>query len=89
MSYSLAAYVVDLDVLHGSVASEDDEPRRMIEARFERRPDGFFHIGGAEAVAADADKAAPDPHVREAVESCMEWCRAADEAWHGVAGFFS
>ncbi|WP_306368504.1 hypothetical protein [Nocardiopsis sp. CC223A] len=41
------------------------------------------------AAATDEDKAGLDPDVRQAAESCMEWCRAADAAGRGVAGFFS
>lgn len=41
------------------------------------------------AAATAEDRAALDPHVRQAAESCMEWCRTADAAGRGVAGFFS
>lgn len=41
------------------------------------------------AAATEEDKAALDPYVRQAAESCMEWCRAADTTGLGVAGFFS
>ncbi|MEU0490087.1 hypothetical protein ABZ249_12725 [Nocardiopsis sp. NPDC006139] len=37
----------------------------------------------------DGAKAALDPDVLQAAESCMGWCRAADAAGRGVAGFFS
>ncbi|MFI6575358.1 hypothetical protein ACIBFB_06120 [Nocardiopsis sp. NPDC050513] len=33
-------------------------------------------------------KAALDPYVLEAVEQCLGWCRSADAAGRGVAGFF-
>lgn len=38
--------------------------------------------------AADESKAALDTYVREAVESCMDWCRTASSVGRGVAGFF-
>ncbi len=41
------------------------------------------------AAAPDADRAGIDPRVLRAAESCMDWCRAADAAGRGVAGFFS
>ncbi|CAL9350429.1 hypothetical protein SUDANB121_00466 [Nocardiopsis dassonvillei] len=196
MSYALTAYVVDLDVLHRSVASEDDRLRRMIGGRFKRQLEHFdgqfagpdllpvreairavieggpfdpeqgtmygyayrwiceFHgrfldnsdfspmragwletVGegmralGVTAVdvedfglghapepipapdflpcygewspercrkaleqwesATDTDRAGLDPYVLQAVEACMGWCRTADAAGRGVAGFFS
>ncbi|MBV2366502.1 hypothetical protein ACFPZ0_27775 [Streptomonospora nanhaiensis] len=41
------------------------------------------------AAATDDAKAALDREVREAAESCMEWCANAVAAGRGVAGFFS
>jgi hypothetical protein len=38
---------------------------------------------------ADERKAALDPYVRKAVESCMDWCNTAAAAGRGIAGFFT
>jgi hypothetical protein len=38
---------------------------------------------------ADERKAALDPYVRKAAESCMDWCNTAATAGRGIAGFFT
>ena len=199
MSYALTTYVVDLDVLHGSVGSKDDKLRRMIGGRFKQHLAHFdsqfdhivdaggptirdairavieggpfddrhgtmygyaykwicefhgralfnndfspmrygwletvdaglkalgvtavgveeFSFGGAPSpipapedlpgygewsltacqkaleqweAATDEGRAALDPAVLSAAESCVDWCRTASAAGRGVAGFFS
>lgn len=65
------------------------------------RPDDMFPCYGEWSLAecekaleqweavTDERKAALDPEVLEAVESCMDWCKTAAAAGRGVAGFFT
>ncbi|WP_017571257.1 DUF7691 family protein [Nocardiopsis halotolerans] len=64
MSYALTTYVVDLDVLHGSVGSGDDKLRRMIGGRFKRH---LAHFDAQFAHVVDAG----GPGIRDAIRAVV------------------
>ncbi|GAA1114546.1 DUF7691 family protein [Nocardiopsis metallicus] len=65
MSFALTPYVVDLDVLHASVGSNDDKLRRMIGGRFKQHLDfddsQFDHV---------TDEGGPS--IRDAIRAVIE-----------------
>lgn len=65
MSYALTTYVVDLDVLHGSVGSGDDKLRRMIGGRFKQH---LAHFDAQFDHVADAG----GPGIRDAIRAVIE-----------------
>ncbi|MCP3012124.1 hypothetical protein NGM33_02180 [Nocardiopsis dassonvillei] len=65
MSYALTTYVVDLDVLHGSVGSKDDKLRRMIGGRFRQH---LAHFDSQFDHVVDAG----GPTVRDAIRAVIE-----------------
>ena len=65
MSYALTTYVVDLDVLHGSVGSRDDKLRRMIGGRFRQH---LAHFDSQFGHVADAG----GPTIRDAIRAVIE-----------------
>jgi hypothetical protein len=65
MSYALTLYVVDLDVLHASVGSQDDKLRRMIGGRFKQHLDSYDA-----QFSALIDEGAPT--IREAIRAVVE-----------------
>jgi hypothetical protein len=65
MSYALTTYVVDLDVLHGSVGSKDDKLRRMIGGRFRQH---LAHFDSQFDHVVDAG----GPTIRDAIRAVIE-----------------
>lgn len=65
MSFALTTYVVDLDVLHASVASQDDKLRRMIGGRFSQHLD--FYDSQFDHVTDEGG-----PSIRDAIRAVIE-----------------